>query len=229
MCPRRFALAVLLSMAALAPRRSEAGLIAWNYQWNAQPNVVQADPLSPNQPPGGITLTPGAITINGGSPGTAQGNASIVAVNLNAFTFAPSPDGKPYEFTDSPYRLGVTLTDAASGKSGTLHFSGVFDGSFTDSSMNLHTLFTSGQRQWMILGHNRYSVNLTAFTPPDPPVQGGAGSILASVSVQPTPNAASAPEPSALLLAGSGLAALAFSWLRRRTPLTQRAGSISGG
>lgn len=208
----RFALAIILPIAALTPRRGEAGQIPWSYQWNAQPIVIKADPMSPNQPPGGITLTPGAITISGGDPGVALGNANIVAVNLTAFTFAPTSDGKPYQFTHSPYRLGVTLTDVDSGKSGTLRFSGVFDGGFTDWSMRLGTHFTSAARQSLILGHNRYSVSLAHFTPPDPPAEGGAGSIGALVSVQPV----SAPEPSTLFLAFSGLAGAAFSCLRRR-------------
>lgn len=209
----RFAFAVILPIAALTPRRGEAGLIPWSYQWNTQPIVIQADPISPNQPPGGITLTPGAITISGGNPGVALGNANIVAVNLTAFTFAPTTDGKPYQFTNSQYRLGVTLTDVDSGKSGTLHFSGVFNGGFTPSSIHLDTHFTSASQQSLTLGHNRYSVSLTHFMPPDPPTEGGAGNISAWVSVQPM----SAPEPSALLLGWSGLVGAVFSWLRRRT------------
>ncbi|HTU93967.1 MAG TPA: PEP-CTERM sorting domain-containing protein [Gemmataceae bacterium] len=210
---RRLAFVVILLVVVLTPQRGEAGLIPWSYQWNAQPTVVNADPLSANQPPGGITLTPGAITISGGNQGVALGNANIVAVNLTAFTFSPTSEGSPYHFTNTPYHLGVTLTDVDSGKSGTLYFSGVFDGSFTAWKMSLDTRFTSAAQQSLILGNNRYSVSLTTFTPPDPPAQGGTGSISAAVNVQPV----SAPEPSTLLLAGSGLAGVVFSWLRRRT------------
>ncbi len=209
----RFASLVILPIAARTPGRGEAELIPWSYEWNAQPIVIKADPLSPNQPPGGITLTPGAITISGGNPGVALGNANIVAVNLTAFTFAPTSNGKPYQFTNSPYHLGITLTDVDSGQSGTLHFSGVFDGDFTAWKMGLGTRFTSTPQQSLILGRHRYSVTLGHFTPPDPPAEGGAGSISASVSVQPV----SAPEPSALLLACSGLVGAAFSCLRRCT------------
>ncbi len=213
MSPQRIALAITLLIVALNPQRGEAGLIPWSYQWSAQPTVIDADPLGPHQKPaGGITLTPGAITITGSNPGVALGNADIVAVNLTAFTFSPSPDGKPYSFTDAPYRLGITLTDVDSNQSGTLHFAGVFDGSLTDTMMDLHTHFTSATRQWLTLGHHRYTVSLTSYTPPDPPADGGAGSINASVSVQPV----SAPEPSSLILAGIGLAGAAFSGLRRR-------------
>ena len=209
----RIVVVITLLIVALDPRRGEAGLIPWSYQWSAQPAVVDADPLGPNHmPAGGITLTPGAITLTGGNSGVVWGNAHIVAVNLTAFTFSPSPDGKPYSFTHAPYRLGVTLTDVDSNRSGTLYFTGVFDGTLTNWTVNLRTYFTSATRQSLILGLNRYLVSLTAYTPPGPPAEGGEGDIRAFVSVQPV----SAPEPSTLALAGIGLAVAAFSRLRRR-------------
>src|SRR5579875_1868728 len=151
----RIVVVITLLIVALDPRRGEAGLIPWSYQWSAQPAVVDADPLGPNHmPAGGITLT-------GGNSGVVWGNAHIVAVNLTAFTFSPSPDGKPYSFTHAPYRLGVTLTDVDSNRSGTLYFSGVFDGSLTDQTVNLHNYFTSARQQSLVLGHHRYMVSLT--------------------------------------------------------------------
>ncbi len=214
MSPQRIAFALPLLFVALIPLRGEAGLIPWSYQWSAAPGVIDADPLGPHhRPTGGITLTPGAITITGGNPGVALGSAAIVAVNLTAFAFSPRPDGKPYSFTKALYRLGITLTDVDSNKSGTLHFAGVFDGDLTDSTVNLHTHFTSAAKQSLILGQNCYTVSLTTYTPPDPPAEGGTGNISAFVSVQPK----SAPEPSTLVLAGMGLAGAVFSSLRRRT------------
>jgi|SRR5579875_447345 hypothetical protein len=209
---RRVALTATLLIVVLKPQRGEAGLIPWSYQWSAQPTVVDADPLGPNHTPvGGITLTPGAITITGGNRGVALGNANIIAVNLTAFTFSPSPNGKPYSFTNAPYRLGITLTDAGSKQTGSIYFTGVFDGSLTDQTIDLHTYFTSATQQSLVLGHNRYTVSLTTYTPPDPPAEGGAGSIGAFVSVQPV----SMPEPSALVLAGISLVTVTFSALRR--------------
>ncbi len=214
MSPQRMAIALTLLFIALIPRRGEAGLIPWSYQWSAEPTVVDADSLGPyHRPTGGITLTPGAIAITGGNPGVALGSKGIVAVNLTAFTFAPRPDGKPDSFTNAPYRLGITLTDVDSNKSGMLHFAGVFDGDLTASTVNLRTYFTSAAKLSLILGQNRYTVSLATYTPPDPPAEGGAGNISAFVSVQP----ASAPEPSTLILAGMGLAGAVFSGLRRRT------------
>lgn len=217
MLPRRVAFVVAVLIVALSTRRGQAGLIPWSYAWNAHPVVVDADPLGPHsRPTGGITLTPGAITITGGTPGVALGNARIVAVNLTAFTFSPSPNGKPYHFTNSPYRLGVTLTDVDSKTSGTLAFAGVFNGTLTDSSVDLGTRFTSPTRRWLTLGHDVYTVQLTAYTPPGSPEAGREGNISALVSVQP------APEPSSLILAVIGLVS-SLAWLRRRPGLARQA------
>lgn len=215
MSPQRIAFALALSIVVLDPRSGWAGLIPWSYQWSALPTVINADPLAPGHaPPGGITLTPGAITVTGGNPGVAWGNAQVVAVNLSAFTFSPSPGGKPYSFTNAPYRLGITLTDVDSKKSGTLRFAGLFDGSLTDTAVDLRTRFTSATRQWLILGQDRYTVSLTSYTPPQPPAEGGEGNIGAYVSVQPASPAT--PEPSALILAVVGLAGATFCGLWRR-------------
>lgn len=206
MPPRRFAIAFALLIAVAAPRRGEAGLIPWSYQWSAQPIVLDADP-PPNGKPGGITLTPGAITITGGNQGVALGSASIEAVNLSAFNFSSGP----YHFTKAVYHLGVTLTDVDSKKSASLGFDGFFRGSFTESKMDLVNDFTSATQQSLNLGANHYTVTLTTYTPPTPPSQGGSGDIRAFVSVQPL------PEPSSLFLASSGLAAAAWTWFRRNT------------
>jgi len=215
---RRVAFIVALLTVALCARRSEAGSIPWSYAWNAQPIVVDADPLGPNsRPVGGITLTPGAIAITGGTPGVAWGNANIVAVNLTAFTFSPSPDGKPYQFTNSPYHLGVTLTDVDSKTSGTLTFNGVFDGSLTNSSVDLKTHFLSQGPQCLTLGHHFYTVQLTNYKAPGPPVEGAEGNISALVSVQP------APEPSCLVLALTGLISTTLVRWRRRGGFSSRA------
>ena len=211
LCHRsHFAAAVLI--AALTAGRAGAGLIPWGYQWNAQPIVVSADSSAPHgPPPGGITLIPGAITITGGSHGAALGSASVIAVNLSAFTFSPSPSGAPDRFSNAPYTLRVTLSDLDSGRSGSMKFNGVFNGTMTDSRVDLHTRFTSATRQSVTIGHDLYTVTMTSYTPPGPPSLGNEGDIKAFVDVHP----ASAPEPSTLLLCGIGVAGALFSPFRR--------------
>jgi hypothetical protein len=206
-----FVTAVLV--AVLTAGRAGAGLVPWSYQWDAHPIVVNADSPGPHSPPpGGITLIPGAITITGGSQGAARGSASIVAVNLSTFTFSPSPSGAPERFSNTPYALGITLSDLDSGITGRLKFSGVFDGTMTDSSINLHTRFTSPTKQSITIGDTAYTVTMTSYTPPGPPSVGNEGKIQAFVDVRP----ATAPEPSTLVLCGMGLASALFSPLYGR-------------
>lgn len=205
-----FAGAILIL--TLAASRGRAGSIPWSYEWDTHPIVCNADsPNSNGSPVGGIHLTPGAITITGNPHGIAWGNGSIVAVKLTTFSFSPSPDG-PARFTDAPYQLAVKLTDVNSNKSGNLQFSGVFNGTMTDTAVNVQTRFTSPTWRSIVLGENMYTVTLTSYSPPGPPTAGSAGSISAFVAVHPE----SAPEPSSLLLAGSGLATTLLTWLRRR-------------
>lgn len=209
---RRTTCFVALLLTALAHRRGEASLIPWSCQWNAKPIVLNADPFNPHRAPsGGITLTPGAITITGGSNGILHGNVHMIAVDLTAFAFAPPPNGEPYRFTDAHYSLNLTLTDMDAHKAGSLRFDGIFEGSFTDRKMDLATHFLSARRQSLRLGHDFYTVTLASFTPPDPPADGGAGNISAFINVQ----SLAAAEPSSLLLAAAAAVCALLSWRRR--------------
>ncbi|HWG41415.1 MAG TPA: hypothetical protein VN688_01420 [Gemmataceae bacterium] len=215
MQPQRVAFAITLLMLAFTTTRGHAGLIPWSYQWNADPIVINANPFGPNNPStGGITLIPSAITVTGGLPAVALGNSNIVAVNLTTFNFSSNPSGQPDHFNNSPYNLNVTLTDIASHAARTLNFRGLFNGTLSNSSANITTTFTSPTTQSAVLGHNLYTVNLTSYTPPGPPSANNVGTIGAHVDVHPV----EAPEPPALLLAGTGLAGTVGCWLRRRLP-----------
>jgi hypothetical protein len=210
MHPQRAALAGAVLIVALAASRGEAGMIPWSYEWNTHPIVLNADPPGPHgTSPGGIHLIPGAITITGSPDGVAHGSANITAVKLATFSF--SPNSQPDRFNNAPYQLAVKLTDVNSQTFGSLRFSGVFNGSMTDSTVNLHTKFTSPIRQSLALGHNVYTVTLTSYSPPGPPSVGSEGNISAFVDVRP----AHAPEPSSLMLAGAGIVGMALSRLRR--------------
>ncbi len=143
-------------------------------------------------------------------PETAADAEAVRAVNLAAFSFSPS--STPDRFTDTPYQLAIRLTDVNSHTSGHLRFSGIFNGIMTDSAIQLQTKFTSPIRQSLVLGKSVYTVTLTSYAPPGPPSEGSEGKISAYVEV----HTAHAPEPSSLMLAGTGLVGTTLSWLRRR-------------
>jgi hypothetical protein len=209
----RFLAPAVVLIAALTTGRGQAGPIRWSYEWNAHPIVVNAQAANPNAPPpGGITLIPGAITITGGSQGETQGSATIVAVNLATFSFSPDPSGEPDRFHNAPYTLAVNLRDIDSGQTRSLSFKGEFDGSMTDSSVDLQTRFTSPTQQSTAIGHNIYTVTMTSYTPPGPPSVGNQGEIRALVDVHPL----GVPEPSGLFLGGVALLGASLSRLSRR-------------
>jgi hypothetical protein len=214
MYPYRGTFAAAVLIVALSAGRGQASLIPWSYQWNAAPIVVNADPPGPHSAStGGINLIPSAITVNGGGPGVALGNSSIVAVNLTTFSFSPSSTGAPDRFNNTPYNLSVTLTDVNSQASKTLSFSAVFNGTLSDSSANILTTFTSPTTRSAMIGGNLYTVALNSYTPPGPPSADNEGTIGAFVSVDPH----GAPEPSSLLLAVAGLGGIFCVWMRRRS------------
>jgi hypothetical protein len=214
---QRLVLAGAILAALLAAGTGRADPIRWGYGWSANPVVVRPD--SPPHAAGGITLDTSCITVVGQSPGSAAGSANIAAANLTTFLFAPPPDGRPDRFTNRPYALTMTLTDAASRASGALPFAGVFNGTLGATSAHLTTTFTSPASRRLTLGGNVYTVTLGPYKAPGPPLGGDGGMIGAHVDVRPggtgTTDPTHAPEPSGLTLAGLALLGAA-SWRCRQ-------------
>ena len=214
---QRLVLAGVILAALLAAGPGRADPIRWNYDCSANPVVVRPD----SHPPvaGGITLDTSCITMVGQSPGSAAGSANFAAATLTTFLFAPLPEGRPDRFTNRPYTLTMSLTDAASRASGTLTFAGVFNGTLGATSAHLTTTFTSPATRRLTLGGNVYTVTLGPYKAPGPPLGGGGGMIGAHVDVRSggtgTTDPAHAPEPSGFALAGLALLGAA-SWRCRR-------------
>jgi hypothetical protein len=176
----------------------------WSYSWSPQSSTIDA------------TTGPGSIHLASESLVQASGGTNVLATSLTTSASGPST------FSSAAYSLTMTLTDAASGKSGTLTFSGAFDGTLSPTSAKISNTFTGLQTQQLILGSNQYTVTIGPYLPPGPPGATLPGGIGASVSVANLGNGGvdggKAPEPSSLLLAGLGGAALmALRFRRRRT------------
>src|SRR5271155_898684 len=98
------AVAMLISLGGSV----RADLIAWTYSWQRDPVAIAAD----GDGTGGVSLTNEAI------PKDAAGNSDIVATNLKVFSSA-SANTPDLLVTNGAYTLSLTLTDTASGQSGT--------------------------------------------------------------------------------------------------------------
>lgn len=204
--PAPRAAAALVVFFTLAPA-ARADWIAWTYSWSNSPQTILAD-----NPAGG-----GEITLSNQPTQAAVGNSDIVATNIRTYSTA-SPSA-PDTFTNKAYTLTLTLTDSASGQSGTAVFTGIFNGTLTAASSNISNTFTGATTAILDLGNNQYTVTLTAYTPPGPTGSVNAGGIGAHASVVVSQiHLADTPEPTALLLAALGipLAALRFGRSRLR-------------
>jgi len=186
---------------------ARADLVHWSYQWSRSPDVILADA------PG-----TGMILLSAQGLQDVVGDSDVVAANLRVYSTAP--DANPDTFTNKAYALSLFLLDAASGQSGTVTYTGVFNGTASAHSSNLATTVTSPSVQSMTLGDNRYTAILNFFTPPGPPGAYNYGSIGAHVSIS-VDLIQSLPEPSALVLAGFGVLLVGMTRIQRwrRPPL----------
>jgi hypothetical protein len=187
---------VPLAALLLASGSTRADPIAWSYNWTPTISTVLAD--SPGT---------GKILLSNQAAAAAVNSSDIVATNIR--TASTAPFSSPDRFTNAAYGLALILTDKASGASGTVTFTGVFNGTLTALSANITNSFTGPQTQVLQLGANTYTVTMGSYTPPPPPGAFNAGAIsaYARVSVQATGagGGPQAPEPSTLALAGLGL------------------------
>src|SRR5262249_38320752 len=106
----------------------------------------------------------------------------------------------------------LTILDDASGKSGTMTFSGTFSGTLSNKSAIIMNNFTGPQTQSVQLGNHLYTVQIGPVAPPGPPTANIAGSISALANV----SAKHVPEPSTLVLSGLCLSLFGAGWWWKR-------------
>jgi hypothetical protein len=196
---------------------ARADTIQWSYAWTRSPLSVPSDANGT----GGISLTLGQ-----GLPMT--GSSDITAVNLS--TFSSAPVGTTDHFTNSPFNLGLTVKDTASGQSATTSFLGVFNGTLTPTSSSIKATYDQSPHQ-LSIGSNLYTIQLTSYVAPGIPDSTAVGSIGAHVSVSSPRSGgpigggggtsggggsiSDVPEPASLLLAGLASPALCLVCWRR--------------
>ncbi len=142
-------------------------------------------------------------------PNHGSGNASLTVATLRSFPDRSNEFHNGFYGRHGTYHLSLHLTDDTSGTAGTFFFQGGFDSPSDGRSIRN---FLDAPSQSLRLGNSLYTVTLGAFDIPSV-TETRVGSISASVDVQ----AATAPEPSTLVLAGLGASSLVVAaWRRRR-------------
>jgi hypothetical protein len=216
---RRGVVGVLLGLALCGSARAD--YMNWSYHW-----ALTDGPTFPS----GFSNIAFAL-----HPGAASGASTIPVGNFSSNSAATSPDS-----FNATYGLGLTITDNATKDQGTLNFHGLLSGSLTASGSGV-TNVIKDPSQNLTLDGRVYHVILDSATGVAGP-NDGIASINAHVSVtdpsgsksasgspstltdslhksQPAPGAApaaTAPEPTALVLAGLGLTLCGVPCWRRR-------------
>jgi len=170
--------------------------IQWSYSWSRSPAEVHAD--SPGT---------GFISLTGGGLKSAAGNSYLAATNLQAHSTAPTSN--PDVFTNKTYTLSLFLQDQDSGKSGTVSFTGEFNGTLTAGSSNITNTFVGPTTQTLVLGDHLYTVAIGPYAAPGPTGVLNVGGIGARADVKVS-TIFHTPEPNSCLLALLGIAGVAF-------------------
>jgi hypothetical protein len=189
-------LAVALLLGAALPAKADP--IPWVFAWSRSPADVKADA------PG-----TGHIELTAEGPTHAAGDSDIVATNL--YTHSTATAARKDLFTAKPYTLTLSLTDVASGATGTMVFTGKLDGWVTARGSHLRNTFTGATTQELTLGGHPYTLTIGPYTPPSVPDARNAGSIGAQVSVGGDVTVQQLPEPGTLVLTGLGAALLVIA------------------
>lgn len=200
----------------LAGARAQADAI----HWTASGSAVGPDGGNWVGVDGGWSR--GGIDLIDGPKTSGSNSGSIVLTTLSAFD---ANVGTPHSETaigfSANYQVTVELRDLTSWASGSLTFGGNINADFGINWADITNTFLGPTTQSLKLGKNLYTVTVGPFVPPGAPTDpitgtgGAAGSISASIAVQPVVN--SAPEPSSMVLACLGLPSLGLArWFRRK-------------
>ena len=211
--PFRFKLLLILSISLGLPSASFAGLIDWSYTSSfhavGQPGVPFV------YVGGGGTGTDGTYVLGAalhglndlGYPSNPGVSSPIAVGHFEIAQFNAAYQSPPT--TQKNFELDVIIADGESGQRGTAAFFGIGSTVLTENwpPNPMSLLFTSSTSQSLVLGKNRYELEVSSTTAP----WGGNGDAIAAISIRPV----ATPEPATFALAGIGLVGLmGFRWKR---------------
>jgi hypothetical protein len=202
--------AAALALLLAAGTGARADWIPWSYNWSRSPGEVLAD----------NPATGGKITLTDEGLHSVIGDSDVVATNLRAYSTATASN--PDHFTNKQYTLTMFLQDTASGQSGTVSFTGVFNGTLTATNANITNTYLGPTTQELVLGNNLYTVTIGKYAPPGPPGSVNSGSISAHAAITVQSIIQSVPEPASLTLACLALPLLSAPLRGRRRAGTSR-------
>ena len=192
--------------------------IAWNYNWSPGAPAVYSD--------GGASA---GVSFTDEPTKVAVGSSDVVATNLrvSSSATAQAPDFITGSNGNYSLKLQLSVNDGGKVFAETLTFTGRLftagHNGFSAENANVANEFLDDGPKVADLGPTiRFTVTLTAYTPPGPPDQSNAGSIAANVVVENV-RLPVVPEPSALALSWLGGAALLAG--ARRRGKARRAGT----
>lgn len=202
----------------------QAEMILAHYEWMGSPNSIGPD--------GNGT---GKIFFGAGL------DSSLIPYFQPASGFFFPPNNVPYlgavlpaspnetdTYTNKAYTLSLRIIDKSSLEAGTMYFTGLLNGSYSQHFSHATNTFTSPTTQQLRLGQDLYRVTMGAFNYPGgvpfgrPPIPDGWIGVHfeASPIGDGGPPASNSPEPSAVALALAGVSSLLFGswrWRRRET------------
>ena len=203
-------------VAALGESAARAELIGFSYQWTALPASVSSMGNT-------VSITPQPK--GSGQYDTVVAQTQFIpslAITTNAGNSTATFPDPSLGANSAKFELSLSLTDAASGKVGTLLFGGSVTGTLSATTSTATTTFDNPLTQTLLLGSHLYSVSLDPFSHVPIPGATGGGFVSAGVTASsvngpppPPPPVTNTPEPSSLVLGGMGLAGLvARRWSR---------------
>ena len=158
----------------------------------------------------------GYITLSDQSPSKIEGTSTLIATNISTWASnTTNVKTNPAIFNNAAFNLTLTITDFGSNKTGTMSFSGRFDGKLSQGSALIYETPTSPTTLTQTIGSHIYTVTIGPYVPPGNPTSGTVGSLGALATIK----VSSVPEPSAVVLAGLGVFLVGGVWWHRRRAL----------